>query len=139
MDNLFEQDQQDNVFNEEQEVELEQAPTPPVSPPKRHGLDNAKDALAMYKEATEKAIRGLYEHDPLIRDGINAQRAMEQMTAGLTKPKVSNVTYDAQGNLNGVSKSVVSGPSATTRNQTDLWKALTMDMNKKLGIKENGQ
>lgn len=132
MDNVFNQEDQE-VFNEDCSV-LEQASTPPVSPPKRRGLDNAKDGLAMYKEASESALKSLYDNDPLVRAGIQAQLASEQMQVSLKKERLSNVSYDANGSLTGVTKSVLSGPNATAKNQQDLWHALVKDMSKKLGV-----
>lgn len=135
MDDLFDQEQ---PFDEYEEYEQEEAPTPPVSAPKRRGLDSSKDALAMYKELQEATIKGLYRDDPLIREGLNAQVASELMKQAAAVKKASNLNYDAQGNLTGVSKSVMGGVHATDKNRKDLLKAIQADIYKKLGV-EHGK
>lgn len=107
------------------------SPTKPL-----RGLDSASDAYAMMKLAKEQAISHLYQNDPLVRESINAQAAVEQARNGLLTVKPSNLNYDANGNLQGIKHSVVSGTHATGKHQTETMKAIRADIYKRFGVTE---
>jgi hypothetical protein len=105
--------------------------------PKRlRGLDNANDAQAMMKQAREQTLANLYKNDPLIRESLNAQAAIEQAFYSQTPDKQGNLVYDGQGNFKGIKESVISGSRATDRNQADMMRAIKADIYKRFGVEE---
>tara|TARA_R100001377_G_scaffold84121_2_gene66990 strand:- start:1339 stop:1785 length:447 start_codon:yes stop_codon:yes gene_type:complete len=107
------------------------SPTPVQS---KGMLDNSKGATALMKQIKQETIAKLYKSDPLIREGIDAQMAIEASRTVQTKPSILN--YDEQGNLAGVKSSVVSGIHATGANQAELMKAIKANIYKKYGVSE---
>lgn len=103
---------------------------------KLRGLDNAKDAVTMMKQVRESTLARLYENDPLIRESLQAQAAVEQARLSRTVSKPSNNLYDDYGNFTGVNKSIISGAAATGKNQTDAMKAIKANIYKRLGVEE---
>lgn len=106
--------------------------TTPVQP--KGMLDNSKGATALMKQIKQDTIARLYKSDPLVREGIDAQMAIEASRAVQTKPSIVN--YDEQGNLSGVKSSVVSGIHATSANQAELMRAIKANIYKKYGVSE---
>lgn len=81
-----------------------------------------------------ETIKSLYKSDPGIREGIDAQLAIES-SKGM-KAIQSNFNYDEQGNLFGVKESVVSGVGATVKNQTELMKEIKKSIYSKYRVAE---
>lgn len=130
MNNLFEGNA--NLFDSEgvDNTDTHQAPK---TPPRNLNMGNDKDRAELMRQLKTQAIKDLYKSDPAIRQGIDAQIAMEAAKA-LSKAQSSNVKRDEAGNVAGVNYSVVSGIHATTNNQKELAKALRADINKRYGI-----
>lgn len=106
------------------------------APHKLRGLDSAKDAITMMKQVRERTIARLYENDPLIRESLNAQAAVEDARKSHAVSKPSNNLYDANGNFTGVNKSIMSGPNATGKNQAEAMKAIRANIYKRLGVED---
>ena len=106
--------------------------TTPVQP--KGMLDNSKGATALMKQIKQDTIARLYKSDPLIREGLDAQRAVEASRTVQAKPSIVN--HDEQGNLTGVKSSVVSGIHATSANQAELMRAIKANIYKKYGVSE---
>lgn len=106
--------------------------TTPVQP--KGMLDNSKGATALMKQIKLDTIARLYKSDPLVREGIDAQMAIEASRIVQAKPSIVN--YDEQGNLSGVKSSVVSGIHATSANQAELMRAIKANIYKKYGVSE---
>jgi|SRR5690348_15494221 len=105
----------------------------PKAPPRKLNLGNDKDRAEYFKQLKNKAIKNLYKNDPLVRQGIDAQLAVEAAKTS-SSAKNDNVKYDESGKVTGVSNSVVSGVHATSKNQIALMQALRADINKRYGI-----
>ncbi|MBN6712588.1 hypothetical protein [Pseudomonas capsici] len=101
-----------------------------------HGLDNPKDAVAMMKQIKEQTLQRLYKNDPFIREGINAQAAIETARQTRNNSTPTNNIYDENGNFQGVNKSIISGPAATGKNQADAMKAIKANIYKRLGVEQ---
>ncbi len=84
------------------------------------------------RQLKEDNIKKLYKNDPYIREGIDAQIAVEASRHTKTKP--SNIQYDEQGNIESIKASVVSGIKATEANQIELMKAIKDNIYKKYGV-----
>lgn len=130
MNNIFEGNA--NLFDSE-DVENTDTHQVPQAPPRKLNMGNDKDRAELMKQLKTQAIKDLYKSDPTIRQGIDAQIAMEAAKA-LSKDQSSNVKRDGAGNVTGVNHSVVSGIHATVKNQKELAKALRADINKRYGI-----
>lgn len=111
-----------------------QAQTSNTSTKRTSVMNDPKGAIELMRELREETIRKLYKNDPVIREGLDAQMAIEASRA--VKPKESNFTYDEQGNLSGVKSSVVSGVNATVRNQTELMREIKNNIYKKYGVSQ---
>ena len=110
------------------------SPTNPTPVQPKGMLDNSKGATALMKQLKQEAIAKLYKSDPLVREGIDAQMAIEASRTVQAKPSIIN--YDDQGNLAGVKSSVVSGIHATSANQAELMRAIKANIYKKYGVSE---
>ncbi len=86
------------------------------------------------RQLRQETIARLYKSDPGIREGIDAQLAIEASKG--KKVEQNNFNYDEQGNLFGVKQSVVSGTSATVKNQTALMKEIKNNIYKQYGVTE---
>lgn len=124
-DQLF--DGPSNLF----EGNVEPAKAEPQALPRKKNMGNDKDRMEAFREMRAQTIKSLYQNDPLVRQSINAQLASDD-----AKPKAAPtvVQYDEAGSVSGVSPSVMRGSHATTKNQTDLIKAIRADINKYHGI-----
>ncbi|MCF9018154.1 hypothetical protein GIV21_08440 [Pseudomonas syringae] len=100
------------------------------------GLDSSKDAVAIMKQVKQATLERLYKDDPLIRESLDMQVAVQQARLDRTTNKPSNNQYDSQGNFTGVTQSIISGPAATGKNQTDAMKAIKASVYKRLGVQE---
>lgn len=99
----------------------------------RHSVMNDPSrAVELMQQLREETIRKLYANDPIVRESIDAQRAIEASKGTQSKP--SNFTYDQQGNLTGIKSSVVSGIKATANNQAELMKEIKNNIYKKYGV-----
>ncbi|EJM17651.1 hypothetical protein PMI22_03421 [Pseudomonas sp. GM21] len=108
-----------------------------TEPAKRlRGLDNTADALAMMKQAREQTLANLYKNDPIVRESLNAQAAIEQAFYSQSNDKPSNLIYDGQGNFKGIKQSIISGTQATDKNQADMMRAIKADIYKRFGVEE---
>ncbi len=108
-----------------------------TEPAKRlRGLDNAGDALAMMKQAREQTLANLYKNDPIVRESLNAQAAIEQAFYSQSTDKANNLVYDELGNFKGIKQSVISGSRATDKNQADMMRAIKADIYKRFGVEE---
>ncbi|GFM77537.1 hypothetical protein PSCICO_37990 [Pseudomonas cichorii] len=99
-------------------------------------LDNSKDAVAMMKQIKEQTLQRLYRDDPFIREGINAQAAIEAARQTRKNTEPNNNIYDENGHFQGVNKSIISGPAATGKNQADAMKAIKANIYKRLGAEQ---
>ncbi|MFI8384912.1 hypothetical protein [Pseudomonas sp. NPDC079086] len=108
------------------------SPTLPRSTPLPGILNNSKKAGEYMRNLKQETINNLYKSDPLIRESINAQMAVDATRT--TKEKPSIVAYDDQGKITGVTKSVVSGIHATGANQTEVMRAIKANIHKQLGV-----
>jgi hypothetical protein len=99
-------------------------------------LSNTGDAVAMMKQIREQTIADLYQHDTYIREGIDAQYAVERANANSAQQKASNNNYDDEGNFTGMKKSILNGSNATVKNQVEAMRAIKADIMKNLNIKE---
>jgi hypothetical protein len=104
-------------------------------PPKRP-LSNPADALAMMRQIKSDTIARLYKNDVLIREGLDAQHAIEQASNSFKQAKPDNNIYDEAGNFKGTNKSILNGSQATVRNQTEAMRAIKADIYKQFGIEE---
>lgn len=104
----------------------------PFSPQRTSVMNDPAGAVAMMRQLREETVKRLYQSDPGIREGIDAQLAIEA-SKGKQASK-SNFNYDEQGNLSGVKESVVTGVNATTKNQTELMKEIKKNIYSKYGI-----
>lgn len=130
MTNLF-----SDTSNEEENVEQSPALPEVQNPPRKLNMGNDKDRMEVFRALGAKALTDLYRDDPLVREGIDAQLAMERATKA--QPKESaNILRNEQGYVSGVSKSVATGIHATTKNQVDLLRAIRADVNKIYGVEE---
>lgn len=100
-------------------------------------LSNTGDAVAMMKQIREQTIADLYQHDSYIREGIDAQYAVERANANSAQQKASNNNYDDAGNFTGFKKSILNGSNATVKNQVEAMRAIKADIMKNLNIKES--
>lgn len=100
------------------------------------GLDNASDAYSMMKQVKEQTLASLYKNDPLIRESLNAQAAIEQARYSQATTKPNNLIHDEQGNFKGIKQSVISGTHATGKHQTDVMRAIKADIYKRFGVEE---
>lgn len=124
-DELF--DGPSNLF----EGNVEPTKAEPQALPRKKNMGNDKDRMEDFREIQAQTIKSLYQNDPLVRQSIDAQLASDD-----AKSKVAPtiVQYDEAGNVRGVSHSVMRGSHATTKNQTDLIKAIRANINKYHGI-----
>lgn len=95
-------------------------------------LNNSKKASEYMRNLKQETINRLYQSDPLIRESINAQMAVDATRTAKDKPSL--VAYDEQGNIAGLTKSVVSGIHATGANQTEVMRAIKANIHKQLGV-----
>jgi hypothetical protein len=117
----------DNNFNGEEEALTEVTPTPT---PRKFNLGNDKDRAEYFKQLQTEAITKLYKSDPLIRHSLDVQVALN----GVEKPSKSVVNFEEAGNVIGVSRSVIRGANATTKNQADLIRAIRANAYKRYGV-----
>ncbi|WP_456292895.1 hypothetical protein [Pseudomonas sp. AK106] len=100
-------------------------------------LHNTSDAVAMMKKLKQETIAELYQNDSYIREGIDAQYAIERSNVNSFQQKPSNNTYDETGNFTGMKKSILNGANATVKNQVEAMRAIKADIYKNFNIKEN--
>ncbi|MGA3680311.1 hypothetical protein [Pseudomonas graminis] len=100
-------------------------------------LHNTSDAVAMMKKIKQETISELYQNDSYIREGIDAQYAIERSNVNSFQQKPSNNTYDEAGNFTGMKKSILNGANATVKNQVEAMRAIKADIYKNFNIKEN--
>ncbi|MDH4565517.1 hypothetical protein E8E95_02340 [Pseudomonas sp. BN414] len=104
------------------------------SPQRTSVMNDPAGAVAMMRQLREETVKRLYQSDPGIREGIDAQMAIEASKG--KKTIQSNFNYDEQGNLFGVKESVVTGANATVKNQTELMKEIKKNIYKQYGVTE---
>lgn len=109
-------------------------PSQPSSTKRASVLNDPAGAVALMRQLKGETIKSLYKADPGIREGIDAQLAIEASKG--KKAIQSNFNYDEQGNLFGVKESVVSGVGATVKNQTDLMKEIKKSIYSKYRVAE---
>ncbi|MDM9588248.1 hypothetical protein [Pseudomonas asiatica] len=97
-------------------------------------MGNPAEAVTLMRQLRQETIARLYKSDPGIREGIDAQLAIEASKG--KKVEQNNFNYDEQGNLLGIKQSVVSGTSATVKNQTALMKEIKKNIYKQYGVTE---
>lgn len=107
-------------------------PSQPSTPQRTSVMSDPTGAVTLMRQLREETIKGLYQSDPGIREGIDAQLAIEASKGKQTSQ--SNFNYDEQGNLFGVKESVVTGVNATTKKQTELMKEIKKNIYKQYGI-----
>ncbi|MFP6860772.1 hypothetical protein [Pseudomonas sp.] len=108
------------------------SPTIPRATPPTGILNNSKKAEEYMRHLKQETINNLYKSDPLIRESINAQVAVE--ASRITREKPSIVAYDDAGKIIGVTKSVISGTGATGANQAEVMRAIKANIHKQLGV-----
>lgn len=108
------------------------APIPTQNTERKSVMHDPKGAIELMRQLKEDNIKKLYKNDPYIREGIDAQIAIE--ASRHTKVKPSNIQYDEQGNIESIKASVVSGIKATEANQIELMKAIKENIHKKYGV-----
>ena len=109
-------------------------PSQPSTTQRSSVMNDPAGALAMMRQLREETIKRLYQSDPGIREGIDAQLAIEASKG--KKTTQSNFNYDEQGNLFGIKESVVTGVNATVKNQTELMKEIKKSIYSKYGVTE---
>jgi len=105
------------------------------TPPRKLNMGDDKDRKLMWQEAREEALKKLYRNDPLIREELNAMAALAQQQDASSK-KDSIIEYDEQGNIAGFKRPIVNGAYATTRNQTEVMRAIRKQVHKAYGIED---
>lgn len=120
-----------DLNNDFEETNEDQEETITILPTRKLNLGNDRDRKEYLEQLRAKVIADLYKNDPLIRQSLDAQlTGMDGKARGST----SVVQYGENGNVSGVDKSVIRGTHATTKNQTDLIKALKADAYKRYGV-----
>lgn len=89
-----------NVFEEQEPATSEEQE--PVTPEEQKPV-NMKDLSPeeQMKKIKQETLERLYKNDPVIREGIDAQLAIEA-SRGKAQPKETPFMYDLEGNLIGV-------------------------------------
>lgn len=132
--NIFFDDEDGHESQDDELFSAEVARIPLESPPtKKMNLRNDKDAKAMLDEARRKAITSLYNSDTLVRDSLLAQVSLERAEAAKKSSETVAITSD-QGHVVGLSKPVLTGVHATTKNQVDLIRAITASVRKNYSV-----
>lgn len=112
---------------------FEDTDTDTPTPSRKLNMGKDKDVKEFMTLLKAKAINDLYKSDPLVRQGIDAQLALDAVRA-IKQAKESNVKRDALGNVSGVAHSVVSGAHATVKNQRELALAIQAETYKRYGV-----
>ncbi|WP_037037072.1 hypothetical protein [Pseudomonas sp. BAY1663] len=114
------------------EIVEDAAPMPTQKAERKSVMHDPKGAIELMRQLKEDNIKKLYKNDPYIREGIDAQLAVQ--AARHTKTKPSNIQYNEQGNIESIKSSVVSGIHATEANQMELMQAIKDNIYKKYGV-----
>lgn len=114
------------------EIVEDAAPMPTQKAERKSVMHDPKGAIELMRQLKEDNIKKLYKHDPYIREGIDAQLAIEASRP--TKAKPSNIQYNEQGTIESIKSSVVSGIHATEANQMELMRAIKDNIYRKYGV-----
>lgn len=94
-----------SVYEEQENTNVFGQPTPVAEPTK------PLTPTEQMAKIREEMIERLYKNDPLIREGIQTQLAVEE-ARGPTPTKESNVVFDENGRVIGTKVSPMSGGNA---------------------------
>lgn len=132
--NIFFDDEDGYESQDDELFSAEVARIPLESPPARKmNLRNDKDAKSMMDEARRKVIASLYDSDALVRNSLLAQVSLERAEAAKKGRETVAITSD-QGHVVGLSKPVLTGVHATTKNQVDLMRAINASVRKSYSV-----
>ncbi|MCW5472949.1 hypothetical protein [Pseudomonas aeruginosa] len=97
-------------------------------------MHDPEGAVALMRQLKTETVREMYRNDPLVRESLDVQIALESTQPKQDKP--FNFLYDEKGNLSGIKSSVVSGTQATAKNQTELMKEIKANIYKQYGVQQ---
>lgn len=123
-----------DVFNQAQSEgwTISEATQPTTKP--KSVMHDPEGAVALMRQLKTETVREMYRNDPLVRESLDVQIALESTQSKQDKP--SNFLYDEKGNLSGIKSSVVSGVDATAKNQTALMKEIKANIYKQYGVQQ---